>query len=107
MHPEIEELQVLCARQRRELSNLQEVLRRKNLELDALHMVWCSGGCKHGVHRFTNEVVTEELVATAERNTERLRTWYESVKFRLDTYPKTSYWYEREGEDMAKKIGRE
>src|ERR1700679_516098 len=55
-------------------------------QLDALHMVWCSGSCRGGVHRWTDEKVTGELVAIAERNTQRLRAWYEGVKWRLEHY---------------------
>lgn len=59
-----------------ELKHLQECLRRKNRELDALHYVWCSGGCKGGTHRYTDQPVTAELVAEAIRNTDRLVQWY-------------------------------
>jgi hypothetical protein len=52
------------------------VLRRKNLELDALHFVWCDGGCADGVHRWDHGVLTEAIVAEAERNTARLRRWW-------------------------------
>jgi hypothetical protein len=63
-------------------------LERKNRQLDALHLVWCDGGCPRGVHRYQDDdvLVTEELVAAAERNTKRLRRWYEAVKFRFETY---------------------
>lgn len=66
----------------------QVALERKNRELDALHIVWCDGGCPGGVHRYQDAdvLVTEELVKLAERNTERLRHWYQAVKFRFDTY---------------------
>ena len=73
---------------RREIDHMRQVLERKNRQLDALHLVWCDGGCPGGVHRYQDEdvLVTEELVAAAERNTERLRHWYEAVKFRHETY---------------------
>jgi len=29
--------------------------------------VWCNGGCKSGLHRWTEEEVTEELVLIAEK----------------------------------------
>ena len=69
---------------KREVTNLNEVLHRKNLELDALHMVWCDGGCPSGVHRWSDAPVTEEIVLAAERNTERLRRWFNTVKWRLE-----------------------
>ncbi len=70
-------------RQARNIREMQIALERKNRELDALHLVWCDGGCPSGVHRWSDLIVTEELVATAERNTERLREWYDTVKLRL------------------------
>lgn len=65
-----------------EVKSLNAVLARKNRELDALHYVWCSGGCDGGVHRFVPGQVTEEVVAAAERNTRRLRSWIENSKLR-------------------------
>lgn len=67
---------------RRQIRIMQESLERKNKELDALHHVWCDGGCKTGVHRWTENTVTEEVVALAERNTARLRRWLENMKHR-------------------------
>ena len=65
---------------RRQLRIMQESLERKNRELDALHYVWCDGGCKTGVHRWTANTVTEDVVVLSERNTARLRLWFESMK---------------------------
>lgn len=61
---------------RRQLTNQSESNHMRNVELDALRYVWCSGGCKGGVHRFAAGEVTEEVVAAAERNTARLRSWF-------------------------------
>ena len=61
---------------RREISRLNDVLHRKNLELDSLHFVWCSGGCGGGVHRWDESELTAEIVFEAIRNTERLKKWY-------------------------------
>ncbi len=56
---------------------------RRNLALDALHYVWCSGGCDDGVYRSPGAgPVTEELAAEAERHTARLRAWLEASKER-------------------------
>jgi hypothetical protein len=65
----------------------------RDMQLDALLMVWCSGGCGGGVLRWAPSVttglarwwhrrpeVTEEIVAFAELNTKRLRTWFENNK---------------------------
>lgn len=73
---------------RHQLTIAREAAERRNRDLDALHLVWCDGGCPSGVHRRQGQevLVTEELVAAAERNTKRLRAWYEAVKFRYETY---------------------
>ena len=57
--------------------DLNEKLHQKNIELDSLYWVWCSGGCGGGVHRYKHsETLTEEIVKRAEWNTKRLRTWW-------------------------------
>lgn len=85
---ELAALRVRVKRQAAEITHLAQVLERKNRELDALHYVWCDGGCRGGVHRWQSDrvLVTEELVERAERNTRRLRRWYDSVKFKYETY---------------------
>ena len=41
-----------------ELAKLNAVLRRKNIELDSLHFVWCDGGCETGMYRYgTNNFI--------------------------------------------------
>lgn len=68
-----------------------EARRRLEVELDALLRVWCSGSCGTGVLRWITPgqyphwnqhrtEVTEEIVAFAEHNTKRLRTWFENNK---------------------------
>jgi len=77
------ELEAKIANQAWELKHLNTVLREKNLALDAMHWVWCDGGCRGGVHRFNGyEKLTDEIVETAERNTKRMRAWLENYKFR-------------------------
>jgi hypothetical protein len=82
----IAELEQRIHQQAIEIRQMQVALERKNRLLDALHLVWCDGGCRSGVHRWTDELVTGELVELAERNTRRLRRWYDAVKFRLEHY---------------------
>jgi hypothetical protein len=75
-----------CEKLRRQIRIQQESLEKKNRALDALHYVWCSGGCTTGVHRHGDpDEITEELVLEAERNTKRLRIWWENRKFRKET----------------------
>jgi hypothetical protein len=69
---------------------LQDQLHRKNIQLDAMDWVWCSGGCEGGIHRYNDlPDLTEEMVLIAEENTKRLRRWYETRKFQ-DEYKKRS-----------------
>ena len=55
-------------------------LERKNKALDALHHVWCSGGCKVGMHRYDTPPITEEILLEAEREVKRMRQWWENNK---------------------------
>lgn len=90
---ELERLKAKNRNQAQQITTLQETLRKKNLELDALHFVWCSGGCTMGVHRFSDVRLTEEMIKIAERNTKRLRAWYNTVKWKLSRYPQLSAWH--------------
>lgn len=65
---------------KRDIRNQQQNNERRNLQLDALGLVWCSGGCDSGAHRWDDSRVTEVMVAEAERNTARLRQWFNSRK---------------------------
>lgn len=78
------ELDKRIAGQRRQLDVQQSALARKNTELDALHFVWCSGGCENGVHRFEHGELTPEIVREATRNTARLATRYIARAARLE-----------------------
>jgi hypothetical protein len=66
-----------------ELTQLRDVLHEKNLALDALHYVWCSGGCATGIHRWEHGPLTAAIVAEAERNTHRLRAWWHAHQDRV------------------------
>lgn len=65
---------------RRQITIQQAAAERRNRDLDALHYVWCSGGCETGVHRFCGhpDEITEDVVATVERQALRLREWYKN-----------------------------
>jgi hypothetical protein len=78
-----ERLQI--ARLRAEIRHMQIAAERRNRELDALHMVWCDGGCETGVHRYDGrgpEAITQEIVDAAVRNTERLKRWWANRQYR-------------------------
>ena len=80
---EVAALKQLAERQAANIRRMQLSLERRNRELDALHYVWCTGGCQGGVHRWTDELITREVVEHAERQAQRLRTWYQNVEYRL------------------------
>lgn len=75
---ENERLRVQVATLRHEVNEMRLSAERRNRDLDALHLVWCDGGCTGGVHRYCGkpEDVTEAVVEAAERNTSRLRQWW-------------------------------
>jgi hypothetical protein len=77
----IQHLEKKISNQKWQLELLNESLREKNLALDALHYVWCSGGCGFGVHRDSDGKVTKEIVEKAKHNTNRLITWYNNSEF--------------------------
>lgn len=62
---------------RRQLAAQQAGNYARNLALDALGYVWCSGGCETGVRRYgARRPLTEAVVREAVRNTERLVCWW-------------------------------
>jgi hypothetical protein len=70
---------ILVLKLRREVQKMQRALEQKNRALDAMHWVWCDGGCEGGVHRFDGQGadgLTQEIVDAAVRNTERLQRWW-------------------------------
>jgi hypothetical protein len=75
-----------CKKHGETILRLQDQLHRRNLELDAIGYVWCSGGCDGGMFRyqdmFTDCPLTEEQVNMIERNTIRVRQWFENHKCR-------------------------
>lgn len=80
---EIERLREKVADLKRHIKHKDDVLHQKNLELDALGRVWCSGGCEEGVLRYDDDLqLTEQQVRIVERNTIRLRDWLEARKCR-------------------------
>lgn len=82
-----DEEHVLVKKLRTEIRKMQLTAERRNRDLDALHLVWCDGGCETGVHRFDGEgpeAITQEIVDAAVRNTERLVRWWENRKGRRE-----------------------
>lgn len=57
---------------RRQLKNDQAAAHKKNLDLDAMHYVWCTGSCQ-GVHRYCeSEDITPEQLTNVMNNTYRI-----------------------------------
>ena len=81
-------------RQADEIRIMQLAAERRTQELDALHLVWCDGGCAGGVHRWDDALITREVVEAAERNARRLRCWYGIVEKRLKL-PGADEWQQR------------
>ena len=75
-------LEAKLQRQAHTITVQQNSLEQKNKELDALHKVWCNGGCKSGTHRYTNEPMTQEIIDLAVANTNRLVEWWENYNAR-------------------------
>ena len=70
---------------RREVTHQRECLTVKNRQLDALHHVWCNGGCEGGVHRYDSQgasAITEEVVRDAVHSVNRLVTWFNNHEFK-------------------------
>ncbi len=80
--PTIEELQAKIQRQAADITQMRDALHEKNVELDAMHYIWCDGGCETGAHRWTENTITEEVVQRAERSVRRLRAWFENHEWR-------------------------
>jgi hypothetical protein len=88
----VESLRETLARQDEQIKKLKEELteacernHERNVQLDALHFVWCDGGCLSGAHRFDHapEKVTAEVVKEARKNTDRLERWWASRDYRV------------------------
>jgi hypothetical protein len=86
----IQQLEKKLAMQKHEIAIMQKALHRKNIELDALHKVWCSGGCKTGTHRYSDVPITQEIVDAAVINTERLVLWWKHKQTRDGKRPPES-----------------
>lgn len=67
---------------REELTHQRRNNHARNLALDALHYVWCAGGCASGTHRWQDEKITLEIVEEAIRNTKRLINWWNTKEFK-------------------------
>lgn len=103
-----EELQEQVRNLRRQINDMRLALETKNRELDALHFVWCDGGCPAGVHRYTKDNFTEEVVLQAEYQALRLRKTYNSMRWKIENWPflstTQSDWHYKYIEALKRKI---
>jgi hypothetical protein len=68
-----------------EIAKLNKTLHEKNLDLDALGMVWCTGNCKGGQFRYTEpKEITPEFLKHAELVVSRLKARGTTLKHELD-----------------------
>jgi hypothetical protein len=68
---------------RRQLTNAIKNNHERNLALDALHYVWCDGGCESGIHRWgEHPPLTQEIMDAAEASMVRLRRYFQNMKAR-------------------------
>lgn len=72
-------------RLKQQILKFEGVLHAQNIKLDALHWVWCSGGCSGGTHRWVPGELTEELVKTAEYAAQRMRESFTNQEYRKTT----------------------
>ena len=77
-----EELEAEIKNLKAELTCAYQNNHQRNLELDALHYVWCNGGCEGGTHFWSENKITEDIVLAADRNTQRMISWYINYLFR-------------------------
>lgn len=83
LREEIERLRGQLEVLRRQIRFQGEGNARRNVQLDALGIVWCSGGCPHGMHRYhPDRPITAAMVAALEHNAERARLWYTAHRAR-------------------------
>jgi len=71
---------------KQEITSQRENNHQRNLELDAMHYIWCDGGCGGGAHRFTENNLDQGVIDAAIRNTSRLVTWWVNHKYRMGNF---------------------
>jgi hypothetical protein len=94
-------LRIKVKEQARTISNMQEVATLRNKQMDALHMVWCSGGCAGGVG--DRENLTRDKVLEAVRYTSRLVEWWNNHAYRDAAFDKDDEKYRVARVEWAKK----
>ncbi len=73
-------LRVRVKQQAWEINNMREIATLRNKQMEALHMVWCNGGCAGGVG--DRENLTREKVLEAVSYTNRLVSWWNNRAYK-------------------------
>lgn len=73
--------------QAREIRQMQESAERRNVDLAALHIVWCDGGCPGGVG--APETLDRSVVLRAVLSVKRLVSWWNNSQYRKVGHAKT------------------
>lgn len=60
---------------KKEIKRKDDFIHEKNVELDALHRIWCTG-CDAGAHRWSENTITKETVEIVKKYSTRLEEWY-------------------------------
>lgn len=81
-----------------QILNFERVLHAQNIKLDALHWVWCSGGCQGGTNRWVPGELTEEMLKTAEYAVKRMRESYNTTQYRKQAALRSAGRLENPGE---------
>jgi hypothetical protein len=76
-----------------EINNMREIATLRNKQMEALHMVWCSGGCAGGVGN--REELTREKVLEAVTYTNRLVSWWNNRAYKSAGYSRDDEGYRR------------
>jgi hypothetical protein len=75
------DLQARVKAQGTEIHIQQDISTYRNKQLEALHVVWCNGGCRGGVGCM--DQIDEAKVLEAERNVKRIREWWTRRWYRI------------------------
>jgi len=73
-------LRIKVKEQARTIKNMQEIATLRNRQMEAMHMVWCNGGCAGGVG--DRENLTRDKVVEVVRYADRLTAWWNNRAYR-------------------------
>ncbi len=83
-------LRIKVKEQAKTIQTMQEVATLRNKQLEALHLVWCNGGCNGGVG--DRENLTREKVLQAAVYVNRLVTWWNNRAYKDSGHNKNDHY---------------